>query len=81
MLCPELPRQRGSGRPPTIRPGNCAGWKAFLLAFVLARVPHDLAWAPGVVAGVGGHGPKVLERGRPGRACAALRSATKSQAC
>ena len=81
VLCPELPGQRGAGRPPTIWPGNSAGWKAFLHAFVLAHVPRDLAWAPRVVAWVGGHSPKALERGRPGRACGALRSATKSQPC
>ena len=81
MPCPELPGQRAWGRSPTIRLGNCAGWKAFPRALVLARVPRDPAWAPGVVQGVGGHSPKVLEKGRPGSAHEALRPATQSEPC
>ena len=79
--CPELPGQGAWGRSPAIRLGNCAGWKAFPRARVLARVPRDPAWAPGVVQGVGGHSPKVLEKGRPGSAHEALRPATKSEPC
>lgn len=57
--CPELPGQGAWGRSPTVRLGNCAGWKAFPRARVLARVPRP----PGLGARCSPRGGRAQSEG------------------